>query len=365
MKKIVGIAVAAAMLASSIFAADVAAKVALGGSLFNYDSSTNKVGMFSVAHKAENWNPDLSFSVTGDNAGASFKMYSADFGTSGLLTGVTDSSYWRMSNTFLEAAMAYQIWLKPVDVLKITVGQIGTNLNQEQIDYGNSKTGLDSYGYGLGINTNGFALDVFLAPGWSTASNTNNYWLNIGSDATVAETYAIAKYSADFGTIGAYLDAKETFKYMEFGAGFAGSADAISYFVQAIGYVNATEDGKYAANKGFSLASLEAFAKGSVNAFSWAVFAKPTINIYQFSNSSATINDQLDVFATAKVSYALDGVTPFLYVKVADCVTNSFAINVKPGINGSVGAAWWEIGVDMNFGTTTTIDVPLSLSVSF
>ena len=42
MKKIVGILSAAAVLAASVFAADVSAGVRLEGSLFNFDAATKK-----------------------------------------------------------------------------------------------------------------------------------------------------------------------------------------------------------------------------------------------------------------------------------------------------------------------------------
>ncbi len=49
MKKIVGILSAAAVLAASVFAADVSAKVNLLGSLFNFNADGNKVGTLAIA----------------------------------------------------------------------------------------------------------------------------------------------------------------------------------------------------------------------------------------------------------------------------------------------------------------------------
>ena len=358
MKKIVGILAGAALLATSVFAADVSAKVKVDGSLFNYNDGS--VGMFSVTHKSENWNPDLSFAVSTDNAGASFKIYSADTAT----TEDTDATGWRIGNTFQENAYYYQVWVKPLDVLKLTLGQVGTNLNQETIDWSNTHTGIDSYGYGLGLTpVDGLSLDFILAPGWSTKSNTDNYWFGKAKDkdATVAETYIIGKYAADFGTIGAYLDATNTFKSLEFGAGYSGAVSSVNFFAQAIGYVDTT------AKKPFTEAEVELFAKGSADAFSWAVFCRPTVNVALAGEDGVKADALVDVFATAKISYALESVTPFLYVKCSDFVpaTDAFSIEVKPGVSGSVGVAYWEIDLDMNIGKTFTLDVPVTMSIGF
>ena len=63
MKKIVGILAAAAVLATSVFAADVSAKVKLDGKLLNVDTTKEKDGVsaVSIGHNTdESWNPVLN-----------------------------------------------------------------------------------------------------------------------------------------------------------------------------------------------------------------------------------------------------------------------------------------------------------------
>jgi hypothetical protein len=70
MKKIVGILAAAAVLATSVFAADITAKVRLDGSLFNYGTD-GSISALKIMHNAgEAHNPILSWSYGDDKSGA-------------------------------------------------------------------------------------------------------------------------------------------------------------------------------------------------------------------------------------------------------------------------------------------------------
>ena len=122
MKKIVGILAAAAVLATSVFAADVSAKVKLDGKLLNVDTTKEKDGVsaVSIGHNTdESWNPVLNMAVSGDNYGASVGFYIGkwDYGE--------DPSKWQGWNHGYGAGLKEcKIWFKPIDVLKFDVGRI-------------------------------------------------------------------------------------------------------------------------------------------------------------------------------------------------------------------------------------------------
>ena len=118
MKKIVGILSAAAVLAASVFAADVSAKVKLTGSLLNY-ADDDFTALKLNNHAAHGWEPLMSMGVSTDNAGATVKIKNLNEWGSG--EGLTDTSW--------------NIWFKAFDLVKVNMGQISGSLNQETIDY--------------------------------------------------------------------------------------------------------------------------------------------------------------------------------------------------------------------------------------
>ena len=189
------------MVAGAAFAADVSAKVKIDGSLLNYDGST--ISMFKVKHQQEAWNPILDFKFNGDKAGAEIKFYnySGTWDGNGYQTWIDkdEKEVHTLTSTIHDTEWA--VWFKPFDILKISAGKIGTNLNQEKIDWSNTKSGCDSYGYAAEVSTNGITFDLMMLP------SADTYWFTKadGADATIAETYFKAGYSADFGTVNAKI----------------------------------------------------------------------------------------------------------------------------------------------------------------
>ncbi len=59
------------------------------------------------------------------------------------------------------SSVDYNIWFKPFYVATIQIGNWTTNLNQETIDYSNTATDINTDGYALCNNSNGFEFDVF------------------------------------------------------------------------------------------------------------------------------------------------------------------------------------------------------------
>jgi hypothetical protein len=319
MKKIIGILLAGAMLTSA-FAADFSAQVKMKGSLLNYNGNDFQVFKMGTDNGAD-YNQLLSTSVTADKAGAELK-------------------FWLNGNAVVTDTSKFKIWIQPMDMLKITFGQNGFNLNQESIDWWRSDSGIDSFGYSVNVAMNGFALDFMMAPGY------NNFWFN-GKE--VASTALKAEYAADFGKINAILVANANFKDIKFGAGYANNFGGIDMWANVLGYVN----------DGFNKLRVELFGKGNVDAFSWAAFVPVDINI----PGKVTVAAGL----VAKVSYQLDACGVDLYINKGDVTKwgTGTSIQVRPGVRFNVGSASMEIQADMNIGDTFTLDVPLMCNLSW
>jgi len=345
MKKIVGIFAAAAVLATSVFAADVSAATKIKGNVFSYANDT--FSMLQQNNDSHDYaNPNLVFNISDDRAGASLKL-------------TTDG------NTKNVAQTTQTIWFKPVDALKISVGNYDLALNKEQIDWTESVTGLGGNGYVLSVNASGFGLDVFFNEGSSA-----DFWLAKGDgDPAIKEFGLKAAYGADFGTIGAFVDINRTTKrwtYHDglivdldyntgavqnilFGAGYRNNFNGIDVFCNVAGYMG----------KSFDWVRPEIYVSGKADALGYSLFAAPVI----WTNSD--LNKDVECEVVAKVTYAMDGVTPYVYFKDNNVIAKSFAATVKVGATGSVGLMGWNIWAEIGLGDATTFAVPFELTASF
>ena len=371
MKKIVGI-IGAALLASSIFAVDFSAGVRLQGSLFDFDSSTKEFDFLKEEHVNEFYHLPFSFSVSGDKAGGQLKF--SDKGS--VLTGseLKDGKLevTKEDNKYL-VTDAWSIWFKPVDILKITVGRWSTNLNQEHIGWCNTDSGIESDGYALSLNTAGFGWDLFFAPG------NGKYWLTApkDGDVSVAELYTKVQYGADFGTINAFFNAKNTFKDFRFGVGYnAGSLLPVGLWVNVIGI--------YAGEK-FERIRAEADVSTNFGSIGWELFIaggyhmETALNGNNFTGvegwhvggSYYLPKKRAFVGAYTKFSIPVDAFGFYVEIKDADFLKDDFELNVKPGFNVNVGAATVGVALDTtikapkNGDASVKIGMPLEFKISF
>ena len=393
MKKIVGIVTAAA-IATSVFAADVSAATKIKGNLFNYGADET-IQLFAQGNDSHDYaNPNMTFSISDDKAGATIKL-------------TTDGSTLNVAQT------TQTIWFKPVDALKISVGSYDLALNKEKIDWTESVTGLGGNGYVASINASGFALDVFLNEGnngafWfkdaksvkaaaADAAYTEAYnaYLNDkfptddnkaaakaaaeavkkailegkDPDPALAEFGVKASYGADFGTIGAFVDINRTgnrwtyhdnlvhidykkegaIQNVLFGAGYANNFDGIDVFANVVGYMG----------EKFDWIRPEVYVSGSADAFGYSLFAAPVI----WTNSDLKKDTECEV--VAKVTYALDSITPYAYFKDNNVMAKDFAATIKLGATGSVGAMGWNAWLQLDVAKKTAVSVPFELTMSF
>ena len=355
MKKIVGILVVAA-IATSLFAADISAATNINGKLFSFNDGA--VNLFSQGNDSHDYaNPNFVLSLNGDKAGATVKI-TTDGGT--LTTSQTTQT----------------IWFKPFDALKISLGNYDLALNKEQIDWTESVTGLGGNGYVFSINASGVAFDFFLNEG-----NNNAWWMNKAKDGdpALAEFGFKFGYSADFGSIGAFVDFNRTrinwtyhdnlfgapkgdgtytsriddkdgtLKNILFGAGYRNNFNGVDAFLNVAGYMGDS----------FDWLRPEIYVSGAVDVFGYSLFVAPVI----WTNSD--LNKDFECELVAKFSYALDGVTPYAYFKDNNLLAKDFAATVKLGATVSVGAMGWNAWLQMDIADTTAISVPFELTVSF
>ena len=351
MKKIVGILLAGALVVSA-FAADVSAKVVLEGELLNINDG--KVNAFNIKKPGcQTWNPIMNLSVNGDRAGSEFCVFTGDL--------KKDIGGWQKG--YSNFSSNYKIWVKPIDSLKLVFGHNGFNLNQETILYSKSYSGIDDIGYALNFAMNGFSLDFMMAQGWDDS------WLSVvDENVNIAQTGIKAEYAADFGKINGILVAKDTFKDLRFGVGYANTFSGVNIFANVLGFVN----------NGFNALRVELFAKGNVDAFGWAVY--PVLNV-NLGDTAA-----LDMTLIARADYRFNGITAYLVIGQDSAnqynpinggspaqgtyfglVNNDkFNMTIAPGASGNIGGAGWDVSLKFDIGKEKVIvSVPVVFSMGW
>ena len=223
MKKIVGI-LAAAALATSVFAVDISARLVQKGSIAGgvEDGTTYFLGIGKTHQKDADL---IEFSSSTDNAGASFRLW-ADFA----------------ENEAVKVRYM-SFWCKPVDMVKITIGRTAPTIFTEKIDWWKIGTaeklanvngwgGVGRYssaviGDGYGINLElypieGLTIGAQFIPG---ADNAFVAKPNEG-DATYSAWGVMAKYQVtdEIMVGGAFRDnGKDSWKQARFGVGYNGA----------------------------------------------------------------------------------------------------------------------------------------------
>ena len=345
MKKIVT-TIAALAMAVSMFAADISAKVHVEGSLLNVNG--DNITALTIGHKNQPWNPELALAANGDKAGASMSF-------------VAKGKDGDLSNTSFDiTAQKYSVWFKPFDVLKVTLGQYSTNMNQETIDYTHTDSGIETQGYAFDIDSNGFFATLFFAPGWS-----GSWFKKIGDNTTVADLYFKAGYSADFGRIQAMFRMPSEDNIIA-GLGYNNTFGSVNMFTNVLfGNNSSVEDGYFIRAEAFVSTGIDALGIASFIAFGYAGEAA-TMGGLATWKIGAPVKGDASLGASLKLTYALDGVTPYLYIKSGNFMADSLALNIKPGLTGNVGSMAWEVAADMNInGDAFTLDVPVTLTVNF
>jgi hypothetical protein len=296
------------------------------------------------------------------------------------------------------------IWFKPVDAFKVTLGNFDVALNKEQIKWTESTTGLGGNGFLFSVNVESFGLDI----GMSQANGTSWFEKKDGvDDPTLKAFFVKAAYSADFGTIGGFVEfnraaadrktygnvdryfgiadgareaayganrllwgpkAEGAIKDVFFGAGYKNTFDPITMFVNITGYM----DDK------FEWVRPEIYVSGSADALSYSAFVAPFIALdsdvkddYDAAYDAEMTDDKaFECEVVAKVSYALDGFTVYGQFYDTNILRRKFISTIELGAEGSVSAMGWKTWLQIDTGCGTekskvNIAVPFELTFSF
>ena len=416
MKKIVGILAAAAVLATSVFAADVSAKVKLDGNLLNVDGTKEKDGLSAVMIKHntdESWNPVLQMAVSGDNYGASVGFYIGKW-------DATKMGDWNQG--YGVGLKEWKIWFKPIDVLKFNIGRIDASLNKDSIDYDTSVYNYDEWGYQAELAIDAFTLNLgfHMDQGeswlWQEAVEAKDATGTILTDALGNKIYETkthvrglglkATYAADFGTIIALADFKDTFETIFVGAGYNNQFGDLRLFVDA-GFKTAknykiTTKNKYgntlpdydkpkAGTNPVQYEDKEGtlkdafFVGGDVDvkynkdAFGIEAYAKFEMLLSykdRVANFDVEKENGTALFFKTKITYAFDPCTVYFYFKDTNLLSSAFAADICLGAKGSVGSANWDICGKIETGkgakqgaleaaNKVNFSIPVSFAVAF
>lgn len=398
MKKIIAITAMVAAAAGIAFAAEVSAGVRLTTDVFGYDKASKTVSAVTIKHDNQFYHAPIQFSVSGEKAGATLKL--VDETGRNAVTG------------------AWDIWFKPIDQLKFEIGDFKITMNQEHIDWYRtaSAIGADDHSTGNFKVTlepiEGFSLDAMVASPFATP-----FFQKVDdADPLIKEFGVMMHYGADFGTISAMFDYKgktlksaataaSTKKYvlngtekvylsdheadllevmaatvltedvaataatynpaqMKFGAGYAGSVDPLSFFVNVIGFTGAKYDD--ADKVAFDKIRVEAYAETTLDALSikaWVPFEFKT-NVA----SGTDAKDKLALGALFRFDYTVGDFTLYLQTgNDSDYIVDgdSFNMGIKPGVKFNVGECAIEAAVDITAQKDFKFSVPVSFMVKF
>ena len=409
MKKIVGLLAAAAVLATSVFAADVSAKVRVGGNIFSMDATKankdgNEANTFSllnadtVSHTYDA--PFATLSTSTDNAGGTVKFVGDENGIK---------------------AGDVQVWFKPLDVLKIQAGSHDIAMNKETIDWTehHGEQAYGTYGYSLGFAQDAISANVAFGTGdngWFFQDAIGKYYTDKEpATSFINDLFVNFAYGADFGTISAFFryrgknwgpDTKakkivynsdgttsweyekpwegvDGFKFnpttINFGAAYKNTIDSLTFFVnvvatskaaatdeeQKIGCSTAKDkDGKEKSVFGFGA---DAFVQYSADALTVKGFIKYDTADFSHVNAKKEADlvdngDNTTLELLARLDYKLDnGIGLYAYFKNGNLLTKKvqgtdtdptsvFISTIKLGATGNVGIATWETWLQLDTG---------------
>lgn len=402
MKKIVT-GILALACAASMFAADFNARVYMTGTLAGNDGDDTYI--FKLNQQDQKDDDALKVSVNGDKAGAQFQFFYNYKGDESETIKVRSTS----------------LWFKPIDQIKIKVGNLSTGTYKEMVHWwkdpaGASYAAAGSWDGGYSgfatVEAAGAEIEVTPVSGlWLTAGvapgagNQFAKFVKDNSDANTNSAYGAAvKY--DFNGVAgipmtaavAWRDAgKGANKILAIGAdygnnwgeGFYGFLNARLFFSNHLAaYAGDAGDGVVLT--GITLDNYLKFSAGSFKVI--GRFPVVIRGLHEFKDAAG--NKQSDpsyMFWSAKVTYAIDAFTPYLlmgsdvvnahdgYVfgdETKDGKANTFAgsfnIDIQPGVTFNVGTCALDCGVLISVGNPDANDerkvnwsVPVTFSVGF
>lgn len=209
MKKIVGILAAAAM-ASSMFAVDVASMVQFDGDVMTYDGSTFKAMELNAYDPSGDSDYIWKLSVSGDKAGAEIWSWSKGVGDKAWTQWEGLQFDWDGGSHTIAGMIAGSssvisqtgIWFKPVDAVKVTLGHVGAkSIFNPQFGWWAQTASMWSHGYQCDVTVDALSFTAVLAGG------EGGYWFDASKAGfnKVGNFWVDAKYNASFGSLQAFV----------------------------------------------------------------------------------------------------------------------------------------------------------------
>lgn len=376
MKKIV-MGAAALLCAASMFAVDFAAKVQMAGSIAKKNG--DNVDFITLDKKDQKDADALVISASTDKAGANFQFWytycggaapeatttatTGDDGTITYTTAITPNSIIQVRSV--------KLWFKPIEQLKVTVGDVGFSpLYKEHIFWWHGING------GAAVGTYGaFGGDYFSGAGLTADLSINS--LSVTA-ALIPGFNAFVSTKPNYGYKSWGISAKYAFDGGSVGVAFAdkgfNEAKTVSlggeYTISGL-YANVNLGARFG-NSGFLSFSIDDYLEYSLDALKIQAHLP-----FVFTKSESTIVPGM--YATVKLSYAIDGLTPYFLASTEPdgdsgwTLDNSFKFKMtfQPGVTFNVGAASFDIAfradVDDSKEGNSKFEwkIPFSIGVGF
>ena len=377
MKKIVGILSAAAVLAASVFAADVSASVGLKSTLFESDTD----GKVAVLDKLEN-------KQTAGHVTLFSLQYSSDVAGGGV-------KYWGGDDTVKFGA--YNVWFKPMDGLKLSFLENGLGL------FGDKYNGWEAHvvanvgaGYGVEYAINGLTFNLNFVPKFAEKAGSDKpFYINeFGLKVAYAADFGNVALIADFNNGPAKnskTDEKVNFNSFKVGAGYSGKIADVVDLVGTVGYqYNQGEENHfkdYALQKRLNKLLATVSAGGNIDAFGWAVCVPATVEFVTFPVENTSIPAEFKLGLQVSGSYRISNIGLKAYFNTGDLFVhdsetskegdtvkevknNYFKGNFGVEVTGNVGAASWKVTPDLEINTKknaekTTFKISFETGINF
>ena len=351
----------------------------------------------------------LKLSVSGDQAGASFQFWykysngaapSASSTTTATTGDDGTTSYTTKTNITTNSMLQVRstsIWVKPIDQLKITLGDVSCGIFGEKLHWfkdpcGNDYTSASSWdhGYSSYATVEGAGIAAELTPidgltvvaGIAAGCDTNfiSFVENVSTVAVkaygVSAAYNLSSVADLPVTIGVSWrdEGTDAIKILAIGAeygnafaeGFYGMLNARMFFSQKVGSATVSANGKDYKMTGIAFDNFFRFKTGAMTIDLRAPIilrglAGQTVSADGVATVLNETNDPSYMYLSAKFSYALDGLT--IYVGAGSDYDDNlngwvfnnipgdkynfgdnFNLTIHPGVTFNVGACAFDIG---------------------
>ena len=193
------------------------------------------------------------------------------------------------------------------------------------------------------------------------AASTTYGWKDHDDDPSTAPQWLATGTTAAVAAKATYKEADS----LKFGAGYSGSVDPLSFFVNVLGFTAPKWDDKE--KMAFDKIRVEAYAETTIDALSakfWVPFEFKT-NLYD----DAKAKDKINLGALVRLDYAVGDYTLYLQAgNDSDYIVDTgkdFSMQIKPGVKFNVGECAIDAAIDVNATKNFSFSVPVSFQVNF